>query len=95
MNDNDNKITISFGFTDEYKNHYEATSSCEVFSDFGETTIDTIGRQMIAFLRQMTYPMHNDYLLMEDLTEEEYWYLKDALFDYRNKDTEENKEEEE
>lgn len=95
INDNDNKITISFNFTDEYKNVYSASSSMEPAYDFGETTLDCIGRQLIAFLRQITYPMQNDYLLMEDLTEDELWYLKDVLFDYRNKDKEKDEEKEE
>lgn len=92
MNDNDNKITISFSFTDEYKNTYSATSSLTPCYEMGETVFMTIGQQLISFLRQMGYPMPNSYLLMEDLTEEELWYLKDDLFDYRNKENEEKEE---
>lgn len=90
--DNDNKITISFGFTNEFGNTYKASSSLEPAYSFGESELDCIGRQLIAFLRQITYPMQNDYLLMEDLTEDELWHLKDELWEYRNRDKEENAE---
>lgn len=76
----DNKITIRFELTDEFKNHYAAESTVEVFESFGETEIDAIGEQLNIFLRQCGYIRKNDCIFMEDITEEEY----DALASYLN-----------
>lgn len=76
----DNKITIRFELTDEFKNHYAAESTAEVFESFGETKLDMIGDQLNIFLRQCGYIRKNDCIFMEDITEEEY----DALTLYLN-----------
>lgn len=72
------KIKIGFTFTDRFENEYSASSNMEIFEEIGESELITIGEQFNTFLRQIGYARRNDYLLMEDLTEDEL----DALYDY-------------
>lgn len=48
--------------------------------------IDVIGEQLNVFLKQCGYARKNDYILMKDLTEKEYYKLADYLDELRNGD---------
>lgn len=74
----DNKISIGFQLENELGELYTQGSTVEVFRDIGDTDITVIGEQLNCFLRQCGYARRNDYIFMEDVTDEEY----DALADY-------------
>jgi hypothetical protein len=69
---------------DTLGNTYDSSSTVEVFFDLGESELDVIGRQLNAFLKQSGYARNNDYILMEDLTEEEQDELICRLDEYRS-----------
>lgn len=69
---------------DTLGNTYDSSSTVEVFFDLGESELDVIGRQLNAFLKQSGYARNNDYILMEDLTEEEQDELIYRLDEYRS-----------
>lgn len=77
------RITIGFKYIDQYGNKYNSETTTEVFYEFGDDELTTIGRQLNVFLKQISFPRHNDWILMEDLTEKELWALQDYLTDYR------------
>lgn len=79
----DNKLTISFHYENEFGDKFSATSSAETFSSLGETDVDFIGEQLNNFLRQCGYIRNNNYIFMEDITEEEYEILAEYLDDIR------------
>ena len=79
-----NRITIGFHYVDTLGNTYDSSSTVEVFFDLGESELDVIGRQLNAFLKQSGYARNNDYILMEDLTEEEQDELIYRLDEYRS-----------
>lgn len=88
MTTEDPRITIGFYFIDHFGNKFSACSTLETFEDIGRDDLAVIGEQLNAFLKQMTYSRTRDYMLMEDLTEDELWYLTDCLNDLRaTKDT--------
>lgn len=62
---------------------YTQESTVEVFFDQGEDELQVIGRQLNCFLRQVGYFRHNDYILMEDLTEDEYEAVEEFLGEFR------------
>ena len=82
----ENKIRIRFELVDEGGNRYCSDSAEEVFRSLGETDLDVIGRQFNVFLKQCGYSRENDYIFMEDITEEEYDELADFLNNLRNGD---------
>lgn len=82
----EDKIRIRFELTDECGNNFVSESKVQVFTDLGETDIDVIGEQLNVFLKQCGYARKNDYILMKDLTEEEYYKLADYLEELRNGD---------
>lgn len=82
MNDN-SKLTIGFHCTTLEGFTYDATSTVEVFFDFGENELDVIGQQLNVFLQQMGYARKNDYIFMRDISEDEYEAIEDFLKDYR------------
>jgi len=61
-----------------------------VFFDQGENELTVIGRQLDAFLRQVTYVRRGDGVYMESMTEDEMEAVDWMLRDYR-KSREENK----
>ncbi|MEG1882296.1 MAG: hypothetical protein RR224_01075 [Clostridia bacterium] len=79
----DNKITVKFELTNEFGSHYIQESHFEVFHSLGDTELDCIGEQFNVFLKQIGYVRKNDYMLMEDLTEEEVEALADYLDEIR------------
>ena len=81
----ENKITIRFEYTDEFKNHYSQESSQQTFPDLGVDSINIIGEQLNIFLKQIGFYRKNDCIFMEDITEEEYGALADFLERYRAK----------
>lgn len=81
----DNKITIKFELTNEFGGHYIQESHFEVFSSLGDSELDCIGEQFNIFLKQVGYIRKNDYMLMEDLTEEEVEALSNYLNEIRVK----------
>ena len=76
-------ITVGFKFVDEFNNAHTAESTVEVFPDLGESDLDIIGRQLNAFLIQVGFVRHRDTIFMEDVTDEEYDFLAQAIEDYR------------
>lgn len=82
----EDKIRIRFELTDESGNNYVSESTTEVFTNFGKTDISVIGEQLNVFLKQCGYNRKNDHILMESLTEEEYYKLADYLDELRNGD---------
>lgn len=80
---NEPKITISFGYSDEFGNSYSQSSTVGVFHDLGERELDVIGEQLNTFLSQCGYIRKNDNILMEDLSDEEYEALADYLEELR------------
>ena len=82
------KITIGFDFTDEYENFYSSSTTQEVFPEPGDTVLAVIGEKLNAFLRQAGYCRKNDYILMEDLTEDELDSLQLYLCELRDKQNE-------
>lgn len=81
----ENKIKIKFELTDENGNNFINDSTVEVFHSLGETDLDVIGKQLNTFLKQCGYVRKNDYIFMEDITEEEYDALADCLHELRNR----------
>ena len=77
------EIEISFHLIDENANEFSQKSSLEVYTDLGDTVLDTIGRQFNNFLRQCGYIRPNENILMKDLTDDECEALSDFLCDYR------------
>ena len=86
----DPKIRIGFSFTNETGEHFSAESEVTLYEFLGDTALDAIAEQLNHFLRQIGYYRPRDYILLEDLTGDEYEYLVGALDEYRNKNT--NKE---
>lgn len=80
----EDKIRIRFELTDENKNNFINESTVDVI--FGDTVLNTIGEQLNAFLRQCGYMRKNDYIFMEDITDEEYEALGDYLRSLRSKE---------
>lgn len=65
------RMTIEFALTDECGNRFTQSSCAEIFHEYGETELEYIGRQLNTFLRQCGYYREHNYLLMEDITEDE------------------------
>lgn len=83
----ESKIVIGFKFKNEFGDRFEAESEFPVFDDISHSEIDEIGMKFNAFLRQAGYARKNDFIFMEDVTEEECEALYDFLEEYRNKTT--------
>lgn len=81
----ENKITVSFGFTDAFGNTFSQQSTLSVFEEHDYSTLDEIGEQLNAFLRQCGYTRQHNHILMEPITAEEYDKLMDCLFALREK----------
>lgn len=82
----ENKVTVGFEYTNEFGDHYEAKSTFmpSSYEDRGE--LYDIGEEFNNFLRQMGFIRHNDYILMQDLTEEELEAVESFLSDLREED---------
>ena len=81
----EDKLRIKFEMTDEAGNNYISETTTEVFTDIGETDLSVLGQQFNIFLKQCGYVRKNDYIFMEDVTEEEYDALADYLQSIRSK----------
>lgn len=80
----DNKeISIRFSADIRDGGYYEARSDFDVFYDLGENQLIEIGKAFNTFLKQCTFGRKNDYLFMEDVSEDEYDFLQNALERYR------------
>ncbi len=79
----ENKVTIGFEYTNEFGDHYEAKSTFmpSDYEDGGE--LNDMGEAFNNFLRQMGFIRHNDYILMQDLTEDELEAVESFLSDLR------------
>lgn len=75
---------------DRFGNTYDSTTTTAFYSGLGESELDVIGRQLNTFLKQVTYPISGDIIMMESLTDEEYEAVADFLCDYRCRDKEMN-----
>lgn len=74
----DKLMTIGFRFVNEFGHEFTAESKKDYYSLLGETELSVIGECFNNFLRQIGFYRRNDYMLMDDLTEDEL----DALTDY-------------
>ena len=83
MVENQNKMTIGFILESECGDKFSATTTADVCRHLGDTDIDFIGEQLNAFLKQCGYIRENDYIFMEDVTEEECMALSDYLAELR------------
>ena len=84
----ESKVTIGFHHVEECKNEFKNESTVEVFYSLGDTNLSVIGTCMNNFLRQIGFYRHNDNILIEDLTDEEYDAVVDFLEQYREERTE-------
>lgn len=82
------RITIEFALTDECGNRFTQSSCAEIFHEYGETDLEYIGKQLNVFLRQCGFYRENNYILMEDITEDEYEALTCYLDTLRNTESE-------
>lgn len=78
------KFRIKFELTDEFGNDYVNESRVDVCRVCGERELDVIGEQLNVFLKQCGYVRDNDYIFMEDITEEEYEALAVYLDELRS-----------
>lgn len=78
-----NQITMLFGLVDEFGNTYKTVSKIDVTGYSGEDVLNKIGTQFNIFLKQSGYVRTGDYMLMEDLTEDELYKLSDYLEEIR------------
>lgn len=76
----ENKVTIKFSYTNEFGDHYSAKSA---FTPIEEEEINYLGDTFNNFLRQIGFIRRNDYMLMEDLTEDELEAVGDFLREFR------------
>ena len=73
---------IRFEYIDEFGNYFEQRTRADNTYDMG--TLVELGVCFNNFLRQVSYPRENNFLFMEDITEDEYEFLDEALSDYRD-----------
>lgn len=85
----EDRIRIKFELTDMNGNNYVSETTTEIYFSIGDTELSTIGEQLNAFLRQCGYIRKNDFMFMEDITEEECEALEAYLKEYRNDNDEE------
>ena len=78
------KFRIKFELTDEFGNDYVNESRVDVCRVCGERELDVIVEQLNVFLKQCGYVRDNDYIFMEDITEEEYEALAVYLDELRS-----------
>ena len=77
-------LTVKFGLKDESTNtKYKAKSKLRIYDGINDDVLLEIGFEFNNFLRQVGYVRKEDYMLMEDLTEEEVEYLKKCLANRR------------
>ena len=77
-----NRTRIRFEVTDELGDTYIQESIVDL--DNGcHTFPEEAGRLLNLLLKQMTFPRENDYIFMEDVTEEEIEVLDNFLQEYR------------
>lgn len=75
------KITLGFNLIDRWGNKFVNMSE---FEPPEKSDLCSIGCQFVAFLKQCTYSMPNDYILMESLTENELEELTCYLKEIRS-----------
>ena len=86
----DGKITVGFSFENEFGDKFSQSSTFDIAYDCGENDADKFGMQFNNFLRQCGYFRNNDYIFMEDVTEEEKDALSQYLYELRRKNKEED-----
>lgn len=85
MNNNEDKITIEFRLVSEFGDEFSSSTTSHVFNELGETDMMFIGEKLNTFLKQCGYFRKNDYIFMEDVTEDELTALEDYLAELREK----------
>lgn len=85
----DNSIKIRFELETAF-GQYSQESQFKVFTDLGDTEVGCIGEQLNTFLKQAGYIRRNDYIFMEDVTEDELEALEDYLHSLREENNEES-----
>ncbi|MDO4562201.1 MAG: hypothetical protein Q4C12_00045 [Clostridia bacterium] len=88
--DKDATITTVFELADEFGNHYRSESTAEIVKSVGETKLDFMGEQFNIFLKQCGYVRKNDYIFMEDITEDEYIAISEFLSELRGGQADDN-----
>ena len=81
--DTDGRVSLRLEFTNEFGSNFVQETTRKVNYDVGETEMLFFGEYINNFLRQIGYFRSNDYMLMEDLTEDELDAVTDFLIDYR------------
>ena len=81
----DGKVTVGFSFENEFGDKFSQSSTFEIAYDCGENDADKLGMQFNNFLRQCGYFRSNDYIFMEDVTEEERDALSQYLYELRRR----------
>ena len=76
-------ITIGFHFVSENGCTYDATSTAPIYYDIGDDVQSYIGTQLNNFLRQIGFNRQNDLMFMESVSDEEYDFLAEKLWEYR------------
>ena len=76
---------IRFEATDELGNEFSQETTGEILEGIDFGFIDFVGQQLNLFLKQMTFSRQNDYILMEDVSEDELEALECFLEDYRER----------
>lgn len=79
-------IKVGFTFENEFGHKFSQTSELEVFDDFGDDEISSIGRQMNTFLAQCGYYRDKDCIFMESVSEEELCLLSEYLYTIRHEE---------
>lgn len=77
-------LTLGFNLTNEFGYEYSMKSKKEVTSDIYENDLDFFGENFNLFLKQCGYYRKNDYIFMEDVTEDEYEALSGYLRELRS-----------
>lgn len=99
MNDNkifikNPKIKIGFSYTDQFGNHCDTKIEKEVGYGIHETSLDALFKSFNTFLKQCGFVRENDYILTEDITEEEYDLLYTYLYKLRRRKDEKGEDNE-
>lgn len=84
---NPKEFDIRFEYINELGDYFEMRTRANGIHEMGELV--ELGACFNQFLKQLTFPREKDLLFMEDIDDDEYDFLTDALEKYRNGNAEE------
>lgn len=79
----DPMIRYRFEFTNEYGDEYSLENKVTLLRDVGDSEELELARAINLFMKQIGYSYDKDMIFLESVTEDEFDYLADCLFDYR------------